>query len=139
MLVPTGAEGKYEYDPSIPAGSGGGGGGGESTNLYVRIDYKDDEGINVCNKTYNEIVNAYKAGGAVFGYTYEEGSTGDGPYNSTSIYRLILISEEFITQLGLTLYELSFQMGAFPAMRFNTWDPNDYPTDQEPEPPQQDQ
>ena len=25
MLVPTGAEGKYEYDPSIPAGSGGGG------------------------------------------------------------------------------------------------------------------
>lgn len=28
MLVPTGAEGKYEYDPSIPAGSGGGGGGG---------------------------------------------------------------------------------------------------------------
>lgn len=26
MLVPTGAEGKYEYDPSIPAGSGGGGG-----------------------------------------------------------------------------------------------------------------
>lgn len=30
MLVPTGAEGKYEYDPSIPAGSGGGGGGGSS-------------------------------------------------------------------------------------------------------------
>ena len=33
MLVPTGAEGKYEYDPSIPAGSGGGGGGGGSSDF----------------------------------------------------------------------------------------------------------
>lgn len=33
MLVPTGAEGKYEYDPSIPAGSGGGGGGGGGGDL----------------------------------------------------------------------------------------------------------
>lgn len=138
MLVPTGAEGKYEYDPSIPEGSGGGGGGGggESTNLYVRIDYKEDEETNVCNKTYNEIINVYKAGGAVFGYTYEEGTTEEETYNTTSIYRLIGIDEMTITQLGLTLYQLSFQIGSFPAMRFYTLDPNDYPTDKEPEPPQ---
>lgn len=35
MLVPTGAEGKYEYDPSIPAGSGGGGGGGGGSSSYT--------------------------------------------------------------------------------------------------------
>ena len=37
MLVPTGAEGKYEYDPSIPAGSGGGGGGGGSSTYTITL------------------------------------------------------------------------------------------------------
>ena len=35
MLVPTGAEGKYEYDPSIPAGSGGGGGGSSTYTITL--------------------------------------------------------------------------------------------------------
>lgn len=46
MLVPTGAEGKYEYDPSIPAGSGGGGGGGGGDFSYINVTFINSDGPN---------------------------------------------------------------------------------------------
>ena len=52
MLVPTGAEGKYEYDPSIPApsGGGGGGGGGDFSTAKVTFINSDDTKMYVVNK-----------------------------------------------------------------------------------------
>lgn len=60
MLVPTGAEGKYEYDPSIPAGSGGGGGGGGGGgSLLCNAEFVSMEPMKlVLDKTFREIYTA---------------------------------------------------------------------------------
>lgn len=58
MLVPTGAEGKYEYDPSIPAGSGGGGGSGSGGTLAV----EEDHLTGALTKTWQEIFDALEKG-----------------------------------------------------------------------------
>lgn len=70
MLVPTGAEGKYEYDPSIPAGSGGGGGGGSSAYTITLIsapipEYPDNPvsvnyGVNCFDENYVYLGGAVK-------------------------------------------------------------------------------
>lgn len=58
MLVPTGAEGKYEYDPSVPAGTGGGGGSGSGEMLIVH----QDEDTGALDMTWKQIDDALSKG-----------------------------------------------------------------------------
>lgn len=59
MLVPIpGSNGSYEYDPSIPEGSGGGGGGGGGT-LICKAEIISMEPMKlILDKTFREIYTA---------------------------------------------------------------------------------
>jgi hypothetical protein len=80
MLVPTGAEGKYEYDPSIPEGSGGGGSSSYTITLISAPvpQYPDDPAsdsyyINCFDENYTYLGGAVKTNEGYIGeYPTEE-------------------------------------------------------------------
>ena len=58
MLEPTGKQGSYTYDPSVPAGTGGGGGSGSGEMLIVH----QDEDTGALDMTWKQIDDALKKG-----------------------------------------------------------------------------
>lgn len=58
MLEPTGKQGSYTYDPSVPAGTGGGGGSGSGGGLVIH----QDEDTGTLDATWKQIDDALASG-----------------------------------------------------------------------------
>lgn len=98
MLVPTGAEGKYEYDPSIPAGSGGG--GGDITVEALSIT-ENDTYTAPAGKAYSPVVvNVSGGGSSTYTITLISAPDPHHPDSPASVYYTVNAWDMDYTYLG---------------------------------------
>ena len=103
MLEPTGKQGSYTYDPSVPAGTGGGGGSGSGGTLAV----EEDSQTGALTKTWQEIFDALSKGW----YVAIVGTLGEDIVTTEQVFAAGLENDEYAVTTNQNTFKASSKDG----------------------------